>query len=175
MQDHTHSDSSSFFDDANSRSYQLWKKSTSLKKPSENKIYECVLFKRSKRTNFLKSRFYVLFDDRFAYYKNGRDKVETAYCQLLNVKLEMINSEEEKEDKCKFGLRLSHNGQHSELFARTKDIYEKLIKHLSKFCVLSWYSKAYTDIKTIGKGSFAKVSSLYSDYESSCSEEDLTF
>ena len=74
-----------------------------------------------------------------------------------------MNSEEEKEDKCKYGIKLSHNGQHSELFARTKDIYEKLIKHLSKFCVLSWYSKAYTDIKTIGKGSFAKVSSLYNE------------
>ena len=60
---------SSFFDDASSVDYTIWRKNASLKKASEVRILEGILFKKSTRTNFWKSRYYVLFEDRLAYYK----------------------------------------------------------------------------------------------------------
>jgi len=61
----------SFFDDVNisSNEYSIWKKDVPPKKASEVRITEGILFKKSSRTNFWKSRFYVLFEDRLAYYK----------------------------------------------------------------------------------------------------------
>lgn len=59
----------SFFDEANLIDPKIWKKGIALKKPSEVRLIEGILFKRSTRTNFWKSRYYVLFEDRLAYYK----------------------------------------------------------------------------------------------------------
>ena len=59
----------SFFDDAVSIDNKLWKKKTPLKKPSETRLIEGILFKKSSRTGFWKSRYYVLFEDRLAYFK----------------------------------------------------------------------------------------------------------
>ncbi len=59
----------SFFDDPVIEDYKLWKKGVPLKKPSETRLMEGILFKKSNRTNFWKSRFYVLYEDRLAYYK----------------------------------------------------------------------------------------------------------
>jgi len=58
----------SFFDE-NLDNFRIWKKGASLKKPSEVRIMEGILFKRSSRTGFWKSRYYVLFEDRLAYFK----------------------------------------------------------------------------------------------------------
>ena len=58
----------SFFDDENTQNFQLWKKEA-MKKPSDVHVMEGVLFKRSSRTNFWKSRYYVLFEDRLACFK----------------------------------------------------------------------------------------------------------
>jgi len=60
---------SSFFDDDNIENVSLWKKENSLKKLSDVKIMEGNLFKKSSRTKFWKSRYYVLFEDRLAYFK----------------------------------------------------------------------------------------------------------
>ena len=50
--------------------FMLWKPlANTLRKFSDVRHMEGILFKRSKRTNFWKSRYYVLFDDRLAYYK----------------------------------------------------------------------------------------------------------
>lgn len=59
----------SFFDEAPSADYIIWKKGDSVKKPSEQRLMEGILFKRSSGTDFWKSRYYVLFEDRLAYYK----------------------------------------------------------------------------------------------------------
>ena len=60
----------SIFDDENIEKFIVWKKNTdSLKKLSKVHLKEGILFKKSKRTNFWKSRYYILFDDRLAYYK----------------------------------------------------------------------------------------------------------
>ncbi len=61
----------SFFDDITPLDdYIFWKPLTNaLKKFSDLRHIEGILFKKSKRTSFLKSRYYVLFDDRLAYFK----------------------------------------------------------------------------------------------------------
>mgnify|MGYP000998716614 FL=1 len=63
-------DKPSFFDDAGSNEdFLFWKNVSVTKKMSDVKHIEGILFKRSERTGFWKSRTYVLFDDRLAYFK----------------------------------------------------------------------------------------------------------
>ena len=75
MQPNSYIPTPSFFDDVNPIAYQLWKKGPPLRRPSEHRIYESILFKRSKKTNFLKSRYFILFDDRLAYFKVSREPI----------------------------------------------------------------------------------------------------
>ncbi|RYE12488.1 MAG: DUF2748 domain-containing protein [Rickettsiales bacterium] len=56
-----------------------------------------------------------------------------------------------------FGLRIMHNNSCCELFARSRDVQEKWIECLSRFCVLNSYASSFVNIKVIGKGSFARV------------------
>lgn len=71
MQNTETSEKPSFFDDPGaSDDFLFWKNvSSHPKKFSEVKHIEGILFKQSKRTSFWKSRYYVLFDDRLAYFK----------------------------------------------------------------------------------------------------------
>ena len=63
----------SFFDDLEDKDFKIWKKANGspIKKPlSNSRILESTLFKKSaKKANFFKSRYYVLFEDRFGYFK----------------------------------------------------------------------------------------------------------
>ena len=63
----------SFFDDLEDKDFKIWKKinTAPIKKGmSDFRIIESILFKKSsKKTNFFKSRYYVLFEDRFGYFK----------------------------------------------------------------------------------------------------------
>jgi serine/threonine protein kinase len=155
MMNNDHTYIASIFDD-DVQDYTMWKKNPSaLKKYSELKIIEGLLFKQSNRTNFWKSRFYVLFEDRLACYNNGREKKEKAYCHFHNMRVEKISCPADKEDK--FGIRFMHNGQYFDLYARAKDLQEKWIQKLKEFCVMTNYNSAYLNHKVIGKGSFAKV------------------
>ena len=71
------------------------------------------------------------------------------------MRIEKIANEGDKEEK--FGIRLIHNRQFCEMFARSQDFQEKWIVSLSKFCILTSYSSMFVNIKAIGKGSFARV------------------
>jgi len=145
----------SFFDDTAPSEYSIWKKDVPPKKASELRITQGILFKKSSRTNFWKSRFYVLFEDRLAYYKNSRQPQEHAYCSVLNMRVEKVSIDNEKDQI--FGLRIIHNNSFCELFARSRDVQEKWIECLSRFCVLNCYASCFVNIKVIGKGSFARV------------------
>ena len=59
----------SFFDELHPENINLWKKGPAPKKASEVRLMEGILFKKSSRTSFWKSRYYVLFEDRLAYFK----------------------------------------------------------------------------------------------------------
>ena len=71
------------------------------------------------------------------------------------MRIEKVFIDNEK-DKI-FGFKLIHNNMSCELFARSKEVQEKWITALSKFCVLTFYSANFVNIKVIGKGSFARV------------------
>lgn len=71
------------------------------------------------------------------------------------MRAEKIHNENEKDDK--FGVRLIHNREYCELYARSQDVQEKWITALAKFCVFTSYSSSFVNIKAIGKGSFARV------------------
>ena len=57
---------SSFFDDAESDKYVFWKDEPP-KNPSGTKIVEGILFQRC--SNTLKPQFYILYEDRLAFFK----------------------------------------------------------------------------------------------------------
>ena len=67
----------------------------------------------------------------------------------------ITNSANEKEEK--FGFRLTHNRQHTELFTHSKEQLDNWMEKLKQFCIMTNYSSCYVNIKMIGKGSFAKV------------------
>lgn len=71
------------------------------------------------------------------------------------MRLEKIHDDNEKE--AKYGIRLIHNNEFCEMYARSKEVQEKWISELTRFCVLTCYSSSYVNIKAIGKGSFARV------------------
>jgi len=82
---------------------------------------------------------------------------------IQNIRVEAIShhaenvTDKEKEKEERYGVRFIHNQQSFELYARAKDVRDKWIKALEKFCVLTRYSDSFVNIKAIGKGSFARV------------------
>lgn len=71
------------------------------------------------------------------------------------MRIDKIPQLNDKDDK--YGIKLMQNRCFCELFARAKDVQEKWIQKLTQFCVLTNYSSCFVNVKTIGKGSFAKV------------------
>ena len=68
-----HSYISSFFDDYENAAFKIWEKVNSMpvkRSISDIRILESILFKRStKKVNFFKSRYYVLFEGKIVYFK----------------------------------------------------------------------------------------------------------
>ena len=83
---------------------------------------------------------------------------------LKGVKLEVFdgsNEEEVKEEEpnelekqCFF---LSRNKKYDILFATSKEVYDKWFDEFKKTCILTYFGKYFTNLKVIGKGTFAKV------------------
>ena len=74
------------------------------------------------------------------------------------MRVEIVANPNEKEDK--YGIRFYQNAQSFDLYARAKDVQDDWISKLKEFCVFTDFSNNYTNIKVVGKGSFAKVSIL---------------
>ena len=167
----------SFFDDPGPlEDFSFWKPlSSSFRQVSTVKIMEGNLFKRSSWANFWESRYYVLFEDRLACFEvsslyhiskivipipqNGRERAETSFCLVQNMRVQVINSTENENDE-KFGIRFIHNQQFIELYARSLELREEWMEKLKRFCTLINYDEQYTNLKLIGQGSFAKVTIL---------------
>lgn len=81
---------------------------------------------------------------------------------LGHVRLDMNDHSQNKE---KFPLNFLSNSKRFVLNARSEDSQQKWIIHLSRTCILNNYRQRYTNMKVLGKGTFAKVNSylyLYS-------------
>ena len=75
------------------------------------------------------------------------------------MRVEVLRSNENDREE-KYGIRLIHNGQCIELYARSVEVQDKWIGKLRRFCIMNTYSMQYMNIKLIGEGSFAKVTQL---------------
>jgi len=67
------------------------------------------------------------------------------------------NKEEEPNELEKQCFFLSRNKKYDILFASSKDIYDKWLEEFKRTCILTYFGKYFTNLKVIGKGTFAKV------------------
>ena len=146
-----------------------------LTQPPLNKevIIEGLLLSRSKKTNSMKKRYYVLTSDRLICYKNQKKEKERRVMILQGLKMEVFDQnfeeEEEKIEKMPNDLTkegdnlekqcffLSRNKKYDILFSQLKEDYQKWLTELKKLCILTYFGKYYNNLKVIGKGTFAKV------------------
>lgn len=80
------------------------------------------------------------------------------------MKLEVFDSTTDEESKdeepnelekqCFF---ISRNKKYDILFAATKETYDKWYDEFKRTCILTYFGKYFTNLKVIGKGTFAKV------------------
>ena len=82
---------------------------------------------------------------------------------LKGVKLEVFDSSEEEskeeepnelEKQCFF---ISRNKKYDILFASSKELYDKWLDEFKRTLILTYFGKYFTNLKVIGKGTFAKV------------------
>jgi len=79
---------------------------------------------------------------------------------LKGVKVEFLDysvDENIKNSHEKFCLIFTHDKVYYILYAMESEIFNEWSEHLKICCILSYFSKYYTNIKIIGKGTFAKV------------------
>jgi len=79
---------------------------------------------------------------------------------LNGVKIEILdntNDDKLKSTYQKYCLIFTHNKSFFILYALSWDLCEAWYHHLKKCCVLNYFAKNFTNLKMIGKGSFAKV------------------
>jgi len=75
---------------------------------------------------------------------------------LKGVKLTFTEEEEGDTDE-DFYFLLSHNKKITIFCLKKKEDFQNWLKPLTRLCILSNYSKYYSNVKVIGKGTFAKV------------------
>ncbi|CAD8044835.1 unnamed protein product [Paramecium primaurelia] len=145
-----------FFDSSNTNDKNQWVKLDSIKRPiSTIRLFEGTLFMKSKKQDIFKPKFFKLFSDRLNIYKNGREQKEIAALFLTNVYLDLKLLFEYEKDK--FPIILLNGNRKLVLNARSQESQTKWIEQFKKTCILNNYRGVYTNIKVLGKGTFAKV------------------
>ncbi|CAD8133301.1 unnamed protein product [Paramecium octaurelia] len=145
-----------FFDSSNTNDKNQWVKLDSIKRPiSTIRLFEGTLFMKSKKQDVFKPKFFKLFSDRLNIYKNGREQKEIAALFLTNVYLDLKFLGEQEKDK--FPIILLNGNRKLVLNARSQESQTKWIEQFKKTCILNNYRGVYTNIKVLGKGTFAKV------------------
>lgn len=79
---------------------------------------------------------------------------------LKGVKVEFLDysvDDKIKNSHEKYCLIFTHDKMYYILYASEQSIFMEWCDHLKISCVLSYFSKFYTNLKIIGKGTFAKV------------------
>ncbi|CAD8061016.1 unnamed protein product [Paramecium sonneborni] len=144
-----------FFDSSNTNEKKQWVKLDLIKRPiSTIRLFEGTLFIKSKKQDYFKPKFFKLFSDRLNIYKNGREQKEIAALFLTNIYLDLrilLQS-----DKDKFPIILLNGNRKVILNARSQESQIKWIEQFKKTCILNNYKDVYTNIKVLGKGTFAK-------------------
>ncbi|CAD8135671.1 unnamed protein product [Paramecium pentaurelia] len=145
-----------FFDSSNQNDKNQWVKLDSIKRSISNiRLFEGTLFIKSKKQNAFDPKFFKLFSDRLNIYKNGREQKETAALFLTNVYLDLKLLVEYEKDK--YPIILINGNRKLILNARSQESQIKWIEQFKKTCIMNNYKDIYTNIKVLGKGTFAKV------------------
>lgn len=79
---------------------------------------------------------------------------------LSGVKIEVLDNtldEKSKNTYQKYCLIFTQNKTFFILYALTWDLCETWYQNLKRCCVLNYFAKSFTNLKIIGKGSFARV------------------
>lgn len=160
----------------------LWTKVTTkedlLKKHhflSPSKLYESYLIKKSRKHHLMKDRYFVLYKDRLELYEvnlflfslfisifsQNEKKIQVKSIMFLKgVKVEFLDysaDEKVKNSHEKYCLIFTHEKLYYILYAVDQNTFLEWSEVLKTCCVLSYFSKFYTNLKVIGKGTFAKV------------------
>ncbi|CAD8043014.1 unnamed protein product [Paramecium primaurelia] len=145
-----------FFDSSNQNDKNQWVKLDSIKRSiSTIRLFEGTLFIKNKKQNTFNPKFFKLFSDRLNIYKNGREQKETAALFLTNVYLDLKQQVEYEKDK--YPIILINGNRKLILNARSQESQIKWIEQFKKTCIMNNYKDIYTNIKVLGKGTFAKV------------------
>eukprot|EP01017_Pseudomicrothorax_dubius_P024943 TRINITY_DN2657_c0_g1_i5.p1 TRINITY_DN2657_c0_g1~~TRINITY_DN2657_c0_g1_i5.p1 ORF type:complete len:420 (-),score=74.47 TRINITY_DN2657_c0_g1_i5:597-1856(-) len=151
----------SFFDDPALESRpRLWLEETTRKKLSPYKLMEGELFKKSTNSEFLKNRFFIMFEDRLVYCNNTKERREKGFIFLDMLRVEEVQSADGKK-----GFLLISNRKTEQIFCSNSEAYEKWLRVFRERSTFRDFNKHYAITKAIGKGSFAIVyqATRYSD------------
>ncbi|CAD8139364.1 unnamed protein product [Paramecium octaurelia] len=145
-----------FFDSSNQNDKNQWVNLDSIKRSiSTIRLFEGTLFIKCKKQEVFKPKFFKLFSDRLNIYKNGREQKETAALFLTNVYLDLKQMVESEKDK--YPIILINGNRKLIFIARSSESQTKWIEQFKKTCIMNNYKDIYTNIKVLGKGTFAKV------------------
>lgn len=133
---------------------------------SDQILIEGILFKKRKKSDWFRNTYFILYEDRLVCYKDVEKLQMKGIIMLRGVKLEIFENLVEllslnpTEDFEKFERNMfvfSRNKNFFTIYAGTTDIYQEWLSELKKCCIITNFNKIYSNIRIIGKGTFAKV------------------
>jgi hypothetical protein len=160
----------SIFDDTESKEFKLWNHGVkNLSSCPKKPLHSGQLYKYSLSQREWKLRTFELIPNWLIYYKEepganpGEQKrTPKGFLNLEWCRVHFVVQDPEKD--LRFGIRLIKNRKYTDLWAKSQDELEEWKQVLSKYTIQSDFHRKFTALKVIGKGSFARVESVYKVY-----------
>ena len=133
---------------------------------SDEILIEGILFKKSNKSDWFRNRYFVLYEDRLVCYKDVEKSKMKGMIMLRGVKLEIfenmiellnLNAKDDYETFEKKMFNFTRNHKFYTIYAGNHEIYMNWLQELKKCCIITNFNKYYSNIRIIGKGTFAKV------------------
>lgn len=148
----------SFFDEA-STDFRFWEKPTShtVLSPADI-LFQGPLLKLHKGSNAFKERFFVLTRDTLYYLKSENESTVVAQMKTQWVRSDFlpIELEQFKGEKLTC-IRFVRNLRFTDLYCADENVAGEWREHFSRVFIQSDFHTKFSTIKSIGKGSFARV------------------
>lgn len=145
----------SFFDD-DAPNFRLWQTPNGMFRLDKSEIlYQGPLFKRSRANGELRTRFFVLTEKYLFYLCSTDPPVFAAIMPTAWIRVDYLKTESDKLPAHCF--RFVRNRRFTDLYAESATVFEEWKVHLNRVFWQCNFQTRFRAIKTIGKGSFAKV------------------
>lgn len=148
----------SFFDEVNA-DFRFWEKPTSntVLSPADI-IFQGPLLKLHKGSNAFRERFFVLTRDTLYYLKSENESTVVAQMKTQWVRSDFlpIELEQFKGEKLTC-IRFVRNLRFTDLYCADENVAAEWREHFSRVFIQSDFHTKFSTIKSIGKGSFARV------------------